>query len=107
LPERAQEPRRIRQGRTVGPPVVAPHLLEIETRTECAARAGEDHDADLGLRTQGDELGFQRAAQLEREGVHLIRTVERERCDAVSSVDQQHGFRHGGDLTQWHSRRSL
>ncbi|MCY1233547.1 hypothetical protein D9M72_460940 [compost metagenome] len=94
--------------RGVGAGAVA--LLEIEGRAaagqvgagaEGAARAGDDHRADVVVGIGGVEGGDQVLHHLRGEGVELVRAMQRDGGDTVfdgvaQGFERRRGLRHGG-----------
>ena len=81
---------------------VRAHLLEIVSRAEGAARAGDHHDAHARVGGDGVERRLQRVDHLLGERVRLVGTVETQRREAVPILAKHDAVRivalarHGG-----------
>ena len=74
-----------------GPRGTAAQFLEVHAGAEGPSRAGDDRDADLRIGLQLPKRLTEPEAQLGRQRIHRLGSVERDGGDSVALLDQQHG----------------
>lgn len=67
----------------------AAEFFEVESRRKGGTRAGENDDVDFVVRIGGRHLRSEPSKELARQGISLLRSIEREGGDATGDLDEQ------------------